>query len=88
MEQHPLAGKTVTLKSKSTELNGQHYRVEDYWKNVSGRSWRDSFDVPACLQYSMRSMAQGLPQDDNALYGKIGILGFIVHASEIGEVVS
>lgn len=88
MDAHPLAGKTVVLKSKSTDMNGQHYRVEDYWINVAGQSWRQMFDNPACLQYSLRSLSLSLPQDDNVLYGKIGSLGYLVHASEIGDILS
>lgn len=83
---HPLAGKTVTVKN-SREFEGQQYRIEDYWTNVGGRSWMDSVGNPACLDYAIRSAGDGLPMDDNVVYGKIGAFGKLMHESQLGDVV-
>lgn len=85
---HELAGKTVKIEG-SSQLAGQDYRIENWWDRVSGdgKSWMFSDDNPAALQYAMRSGMSGLPLDDEVVYGKIGGLGYIVHVSELGEVV-
>ena len=80
-EQSPLAGKTV--KIRKGKFKGQEYRVEDWWENVGGISWMDAKGNPACLQYAMRGGFEGLPTDNEVLYGKIGILGHLIHISEI-----
>lgn len=43
---------------------------------------------PCALDYAVRSLLDNLPMDNNVLYGKIGILGFMIHESEIREVIS
>ena len=88
---HPLAGQTVKLNCKPThdpdELNGKKFVIEDWWQNVSGKSWMFSAGNPACLKYAVRCGIKGMPLDDNVVYGKIGSFGHIVHESELGEVV-
>jgi len=86
-EPHPLAGKTVALKSKDPKLNGAVYRLEDWWVNVSGdgKGWGECFGNPACLIYARRSGTAGLPPNDEVVYGKVGAFGHLVHVSEIGE---
>lgn len=85
---HPLAGKTVVLKAANgaTELDGRKFRIEDYWQNVSGKSWMDS-SVIAAINYAVRGSTSGLPEDDEVVYGHIGSLGYLVHQSELGGVV-
>ncbi len=86
-ERHPLAGKTVTIKSG--KFAGEKYRLEDWWQNVSGKSWQVSQGNPAALSYAMRSgLKDDLPIDDEVVYGKIGTFGHLVHVSELGEVIS
>jgi hypothetical protein len=77
-EPSPLAGQTVALKE-----GGHEYRVEDWWDRVGGQSWMDMAGNPACLNYAVRSAKEGLPIDDQVLYGKIGAFGHLIHVSEI-----
>jgi len=85
MDMHPLAGKTVTLKCKDDpdQLNGKQFTIEDWWINVSGKSWMHCTGNPACLKYAMRSGFSNLPTDDKVIYGKVGAFGHLVHESEI-----
>jgi hypothetical protein len=85
-----LAGKTVKIKENVTHpqyptFGGSEFRVEDWWDRVSGKSWMYSNGNPACLFYAMRSAMQNpiLPNDDEVLYGKVGLFGSLVHISEI-----
>jgi hypothetical protein len=103
-ESHPLAGKTVKLNIQTggspnkldAELEGQEYVIEDYWDKLTGGSWMDADGNPACLKYAMRSGFNGLPLNNEVVYGKVysetGFggsvgLGHLVHVSELGEVV-
>ena len=79
---HELAGKTVTIKTG--QYAGAQYRIEDYWDRLGQGSWGDGVGNPACLQYAIRSTQDGLPYDDEVLYGKIGPFGHLVHVSELG----
>lgn len=81
---HPLAGKSVTIKSG--KLSGESYRIEDWWHVVSGQSWRDSDGNPAAMEYGWRAGLEGKPGDDQVVYGKIGGLGKLMHVSDLGEV--
>ena len=85
-EKHPLTGKTVILNCKPDphKLNGQEFIVEDWWENVSGKSWMVCNGNPVCLEYAMRSAFANLPTDNEVLYGKISTHGHLVHVSEIG----
>jgi len=90
-EAHPLAGQTVTIREGVTDpaqgavVGGAHYRLEDWWDRITGKSWGDSRGNPACLQYAMRAVANGLFPDDEVVYGKVGAFGHLVHVSEIAE---
>jgi len=90
--QHPLAGKTVKLNVRLSsnsrlddELAGQDYRIEDWWQNVAGESWMNSNGNLAALKYAMRSGFNGLPTDNEVVYGKVGAFGHLVHVSELGQ---
>lgn len=74
------AGKTVKIRALAPLIGGQDYRVEDWWQNVSGRSWMDS-QARAAFEYALRAI--GSPIDDEVLYGKVDGLGYLVHISEI-----
>jgi hypothetical protein len=65
------------------ELAGRQFRIEDWWDHVSGTSWRDADGNPAALQYAVRAMVQGLPANDDVVYGKVGALGYLVHVTEV-----
>lgn len=80
-DKHPLAGKTVMLRGKYA---GSKYTIEDWWDRVSGSSWKDS-TVIAAYNYSVRASENGIPSDDEVVYGKIGAFGYLVHISELGE---
>lgn len=76
------AGKTVRIISG--EYKGQEILIEDWWQNVYGKSWMVSDGNPACLQYAMRTgLKDNVAADDEVLYGKIGILGHLVHITEL-----
>lgn len=87
MDWHP--GETVRIRDGVTDpaqgqvVGGAGYRIEDLWTNVAGKSWTVSDGNPAALRYAIRSAANGLPLDDDVLYGKIGHSGHLVHVSEI-----
>lgn len=80
-QSHPLAGKTVTIKKG--KFKDKEYRVEDWWDKLTGGSWLDAQGNPACLLYAIRAGFEGLPPDDEVVYGKIGALGNLVHESEL-----
>jgi len=48
----------------------------------------DANGNPAALIYAIRSGFDGLPTDDEVVYGKIGSFGHLIHESELGEVVT
>jgi len=83
---HEYAGKTVDLlPGVITHLGElQTYKVEDWWDRVSGESWMASRGNPAALHFAMRSGLQGLPLDDEVVYGKdANGYGHLIHVSEI-----
>jgi hypothetical protein len=85
----PLAGQTVTIRDSSVhpqikDFGGSEFHVEDWWDIVSGgKSWKQMIGNFACLFYKARLEQNGLPDDDNVLYGKIKGLGYLVHVDEI-----
>jgi hypothetical protein len=90
MERHRLAGKTVRVCLKVTtidpwHLHGQLMTVEDWWINVTGKSWMEASGIPVAIQYGLRSGLSGLPTDNQVVYGKIGGLGYLLHDTELEE---
>ncbi len=90
--QSELAGKTVQIKAnvehpQVSAFGGSEYRVEDWWDRVGNGSWMFAKGNPACLVYAMRTgfSKTPVPDDDEVLYGKVGIFGHLVHISEITE---
>ena len=75
-----LVGQTVRIKYGFEDpFNGfippgTGYAVEGYWDEVTGSSWKDSKNIPACSNYARRADGH-LPLDDDVLYGKIGAFG-------------
>lgn len=89
-DEHPQAGKEVIVYPKHEIqglVKGAIYELEDWWENISEEGWYKSAHNPACLQYAARSGMAGIPVDDEVVYGKIDQLGYLVHVSELGEVV-
>lgn len=81
---NPLAGKTVTLNASSEWEEGTEYRVEGPAVDVLGTHPGNA----ARLFGSLRMINDGIPYDPtdpDLLYGKIGSLGYMVHASEVRE---
>lgn len=84
---HPLAGKTVELINPRTKENiGTQYRITDWWDSLGQGSWMEGAGNFACLKYAMRAGSEGLPVDDEVVYGKIGSFGHLIHVSELGEI--
>ena len=89
-ERHPLAGQTVRLKDgigrfMQGDADGAEFVVEDWADNVMGRSIWTLNGNPAALEYAVRigTNGNGVPIDNNAVYGKVGMFGHIVYDSEI-----
>ena len=83
-----LANKTVKLKDDVTHpqfpsFGGSEIVIEDWWVNVYGGSWMNANGNPAAMIYGMRSGFNGLPTDNEVLYGKLGGYGVLIHVSEI-----
>lgn len=85
-EKHDLANKKVRLKSNNKDLNNQIFIIEDWCCNLSGALCKTcNAGNYACLNFAQRESQDKLPYDDKVIYGKIDGLGYIVHESEIGE---
>lgn len=82
---HQLAGQAVTVISGS--MAGAECWVEDWWDRLAGGSWMDATGNPACLAYAVRSATDRLPVDNEVVYGRVGDIGHLIHASELGGVV-
>lgn len=83
-EPHPLAGKTVKLLISATD----NFTIEDWQDRVyNGKSWQVLTRNPACIYYASRVSQTKLPIDDEVVYGKINGIGYIIHISELGDVV-
>ena len=75
-----------TYRIKSGKFKDEEYWVEGLWHEISGKSWMNSDGNPACMEYAIRSAMDGENHlDNNVYYGKIGGLGKLMHASQIGE---
>lgn len=85
-ERHPLAGKTVVLRSRCEEVDGRPFHVKDWWQNVNGtgESWRCCTDS-ICFSYGFRSGWVGLPLGDEVVHGEVDGEELLVHESELGE---
>ena len=79
-DRHQLAGKTVTIKTG--RFAGQSYRLEDWWDRLTGTPWAETTGNPACIIYGIRAGLEGLPPDNEVVYGHIGGFGHLVHISE------
>lgn len=90
-EQHPKAGQTVILNDRAGDpIQGEvvpevEFRLEDWADRVMGQPVWSMKGNPAAMHYQFRAGVNGLPPDNECVYGKIGPLGHIVHISELGE---
>lgn len=78
------------VKIVKGSLAGNEYLVEAYWDELTGESWLDTNFNPAVLNYAMRTLKDNnlkeYAEDDEVLYGKIGLYGHLVHVSEIEKI--
>lgn len=88
----PYAGAVVKTKSdvgkdpfSGRELGNQQFQIEDWWENVTGKSWMVSDGNIAAMAYGFRTgLRIGMvPTDNEVLYGKIDGLGYLFHVSEL-----
>lgn len=85
-------GKTYRIKSESEYLKKKYgvsplFRVEGTDREVFGGSWGGQNGNPACMLYGMRLGGEGLlPFGGTVYYGKIGMLGELIHETELEEV--
>ena len=79
---HPLSGRTCKLVSRSRALQGQDFKVKDWWHQVSVESWKNSSD-PVALEYKVRLISDSLPLDDAVVFGTMGTVNVLVHDLEI-----
>ena len=85
---HSHAGKTVKIKPEVKHFQyptfgGSDFRLEDYWDILTGGSWMHANGNPAAMVYGMRAGMEGLPSDNEVVYGKVNGLGSLVHVSEL-----
>ena len=91
-DRSPFAGQVVRTKQDvgldpltKAPLGGKDFWVEDWWENVSGKSWMNSDGNPAALAYAFRTGMSGgkVPINNEVLYGKIDGLGFMFNVCEL-----
>ena len=89
---HKYAGKTVKLRRVKSlgPLKGKKFDVKDWYDNINpdGEPWIVKMVYnPTCRYYAQRTLGNKKLVDENVVYGKIEGLGYLVHDSELGEVV-
>ena len=86
-------GKTYRIKSESFYLKKKYgekpwFVLEGTDREVFGGSWGMQNNNMACMMYGIRLGAEGLlPFGGTVYYGKIGMLGELIHESELEEVI-
>lgn len=81
---HPLAGRSVPLRVQGADpdrLNGKAFVVEDW----AARKFGDDRSRPVYQAYARRAAFAGLP-DTDLVFGRVGVMSLLVHASELGGV--
>ena len=87
---HHLAGKTVSLIDVSNgSVIDVRYKIEDWWDVLGSGSWAGLCEtVPACAIYNDRIIGlESIPFDEEVVYGKVDGLGYLIHESELGQLV-
>lgn len=91
-EKYKYAGKKLKVKEGAGRLSlgmlaeGLIFEAEDYWINITGKSWGNCNGNPACIEYALRTATQKLKTpfyDDKVVYGKIDGFGHLFHESEL-----
>jgi len=90
-ESHRLAGKVVRIRyHPETMFSGAMYKIIDWYDLYIGEPWHASYKCVPCMSYAIRRADNGLPLDDNVLYGEIvGVINqpHLIHECEIYEIV-
>ena len=86
-------GKSYWVKSDSEYLKKKYgvrplFRVEGTDREVFGGSWGGQNNNIACMLYGIRAGLEGLGLGGTVYYGKIGMLGELIHETEVEEVTS
>ena len=80
----PHENRNSAVRVTGGPFEGKYIVVEDWWDRVNGgTSWMLSDGNPACIDYAIRFSQEGLPMDDEVIYGKIGYFGKLVHVSQL-----
>ena len=67
------------------KYKNEEYVLEGLWIELTGKSWMFSEGNPACIEYAIRSGAEGDSRfDDDVYYGHIGNFGKLIHKDQIG----
>lgn len=91
-EKSPFAGMTVKTMpdagndpASGRSLGNLDFCIEDWWQNITGKSWMQSDGNPAAIIYAFRigKRCGCVPIDNEVLYGKIDGLGYLFHVSEL-----
>jgi len=81
----PPQSSSVSLGSftvKSGTWKDLVFTSQGEFHELAKMSWRESL-IPAAVNYGMRYLRDGLPADDNVLYGLIGAVEVCIHKSEL-----
>ena len=82
LKPHHLAGKVVTVSIVSDPYLFK-FHLEDWADRALGKSWQDApLDVVE-RDYARRVGSDGLPRNDEVVYGELAGQRYIVHVSEI-----
>lgn len=86
-QRHWAAGRTVIIAKGGYAPHPFH--VTDWWDRDHG-SWKTGLTPSTpnakCLSYAARRLRDDLPDDDEVVYGRLGIHTQLLHASELPEV--
>lgn len=80
-DSHPLKNQTVVIADG--RFKGHPFVVEEWWDKLTGGSWMFADGNPAALDYALRRAVDGLPLDDEVVYGKLGAFGKLIHVSQL-----
>lgn len=76
--------RNVGYDNHGFNLGGAIFEVEGWCKNIFGDDWRNSdlFPIKVYLD-RINDFNPSVPDDGQAVYGKIGMFGYIFHITEL-----
>jgi hypothetical protein len=83
LKPHGSKSRKYFLEKYGTET--PDFELEGTDVQVMGRPWTVANNNPAALLYAMRSGLDHIPFGGKVYYGKVGVLGELVHESELGD---